>query len=75
MIVKKGCADLGIKKGMLAEIVSVEPMGLEFSNSARVKVRIGRREYTLWARHANRVQDPEFNLNNGSPELNIRIAR
>ena len=68
----KGCKALDISKGVIARVVSIEPMGAEYSHQVRVTFRFlngfrAGKTCVLWARHPNRLADLTVNLNNGNP--------
>jgi len=81
IIVERGCRALNIRKGMVAEIVEAVNKGPDYSHQAacsvvfRVPVGYTKRgnRLRLWARHINRLRDPEFNLSTGRPEHRIRV--
>lgn len=81
--VLSGCRALNIKKGEKYTVTTIESLGSEYSHGVRlvlVKTYLslaGNTEYgkktVLWARHMNRLNDAEFNLNNGDPFKKIRV--
>jgi len=72
-IVTKGCDDLGISKGQIAELFDVKPMGADFSHAAKVFLRIAGRTKVLWVAHHNRLNGEAFNLTSGSHT--VRLSR
>lgn len=73
--VLKGNRRIGLSKHTRLPVVSVTPMGAEYSHQCRVVVLMptGARR-TLWAQHPNRINDPSFNLGNGSGVDKIRVS-
>lgn len=74
----KGCKALEIVKGTTARVISVEPMGAEYSHQVRVVLQFlngfqAGKQRTLYARHANRMSDVVVNLNNGNPLNKVQI--
>lgn len=71
--VTAGSTGLGIPKGSggIVRAVEVGPAG-----SVKVVLWLARtgKERVLWARHVNRLADPEVKLTNGDPYKAIRIA-
>lgn len=71
-----GCRALGLSKGMIADIISIDDaMGAEYSHMARVVLQFQGRRVSLWARHINRTQEAIFHLNNGNPLNRITVRR
>ena len=70
--ITKGCASLGIKKGR-GTLVSTQELGADYGYSVRVVISTHGKTYAFYARHINRLSDPEVNLNNGNPTKTIKV--
>jgi len=58
----KGCLLLDIRKGMVANVISIQPLGPDYSYQAKVTLQFPGRQVSLYARHTNQTQKPKFNL-------------
>jgi hypothetical protein len=71
--VLKGCRELEISKGSIADIVSIVELGAEYSHTVKLVLQFPGRKFVLYARHINRVREETFNLNNGNPLKKIVV--
>jgi hypothetical protein len=69
----KGCSSLEIKKGAIAQVVSVTELGADYSHTVKLVLQFPGRKVVLYARHINRVREKTFNLNNGNPLKKIMV--
>lgn len=75
MYVIKGSPKKGICKGQTVTILSIEPMGPDFSHSAKIKIQIGDKTHTGWVSHPNRVNDDAFNVSFPMALTSIRVSK
>jgi hypothetical protein len=78
----KGCLAREISRGMKAEVISVTPLGKDFSHQVRVTLRfftspqVGQyRQVSFFARHINRLSDDVIGMNDGNPLHRIEVRR
>ena len=69
----KGCQAREIAKGT-ATVKELTELGSEYGHSVRVVLTYKGRNIVLFARHLNRLGDPQVNLNTGNPLHTIKIC-
>lgn len=72
--ITKGCKARGIKKGR-ALVVSITELGADYGHSVKVVLAYNGKNYAFFARHVNRLSDPEVNLNDGDPTHAIKVTK
>lgn len=70
--IDKGCAARGISKNATAQIVSITPLGADYSHHVKIVFRMlnGRnagKTFGFFAQHVNRLSDPTVRVNDGNP--------
>lgn len=73
VVVTKGCAARNVKKGQHGHVVSVRPMGPDYSHVVQVVFLIAGRVVTFYARHRNRLADAQVAMNDGNPLHRIAV--
>ena len=73
LIVLKGNKAIGITVRERLTVIETTPMGAEFSHQCRVTFIHKGKTRSLWVAHANRLNDADFNLGNGSGVNKIRV--
>lgn len=71
----KGCAFRNIRKGMVAEIRVVEPLGADYSHMVKIVLGFQGRSVAMYVRHMNRLADDKINANDGNPLHKIVFQR
>lgn len=71
--VVKGSKSLSISKGTQLYVADIKELGSDYSYSVRLVLSYNGRTMHLYVRHMNRLNDWEFNLNNGDPLKKIRV--
>ena len=71
--VVNGSRALGIPAHSNLYNVEVTPLGPDYGHQVKVSFVHNGTQRTLYARHMNRVNEPEFNMNSGNPLKKIRV--
>jgi hypothetical protein len=69
----KGCKARNVSVGS-ATIKDVTELGKDYGYSVRVLLAYNGRLIAFYARHPNRLADPQVSLNDGNPLHNIKIC-
>jgi hypothetical protein len=76
VVVTKGCADRLVRSGTVAIVKKVEAMGADYNHAAKVVLALSHfRSVVFYARHPNRLSDPEISMNDGNPLHKIKVRR
>lgn len=73
LLVVAGCKSYNLKKGDVLDVVSIRPMGSDYSHAAAVSFTCAGRRKTMYARNVNCTRAAEFNLNCGDPCKKVRV--
>jgi hypothetical protein len=73
LIIVSGSKALNLSKGAHLHVLEVIPLGAKYGYFVKVQFETKGRTMSLYARHMNRLNDDEFNMNNGDPLNKIRV--
>lgn len=76
--ITKGCNARSVTKGATAVIKAVEPLGAEYGHQVKVSLYFlnsfaSGKTMAFYARHPNRLADPEVRLNDGNPSHTVVV--
>lgn len=76
--ITKGCTARSVTKGATAVVKAVEPLGAEYGHQVKVSLYFlnsfaSGTTMAFYARHPNRLADPEVRLNDGNPNHTVIV--